>query len=169
MAEGAPFERIVLINSVNSSDFQYEFLRRVGRYTHIQSINGILLDGLSIEKVTDVFRKLPEFHVQLMVRYVHMAVPQDSKPREEEGDETAIRAGGIEHPLQLPYRQSLTTMNMAPEQMRQKPPSPIPKPGGSLSLCSCSATIISYARSSSTSSRMTVQPHPPQILLLTLS
>ena len=127
MAEGAPFGRIVLINSVNN-DFQYEFLRRVGRYTHIQSINGILLDGLTIEKVTDVFRKLPEHHVQLMVRYVHMAVAQDNKPQEEEPREESQY---LEHP-QLPCRQSLTSI--APEQMRQKSHTPASKPNTSLSI-----------------------------------
>ena len=70
MAEGAPFTRIVLINSI-STEFRYEFYSRVARYTHIQSINGILLDGLDIEKVTDVFKKLPDHHIQMMLRYVH--------------------------------------------------------------------------------------------------
>lgn len=110
MAEGAPFSRIVLINSI-SREFAYEFYSRVGRYTHIQSINGILLDGLDIEKVTDVFKKVPDHHIQMMVRYVHL------------GEQDKIGGqGNVPHPdsplRELPRRQSMISQ---PDGSRHKP------------------------------------------------
>ena len=107
MAEGAPFERIVLINSI-SSNYRYEFYARVGRYTHIQSINGILLDGLSVEKVTDVFKKLPDHHVQMMIRYIHM---RDRPGRKDSGDSHEMgHPTGHPSPLrELPNRQSVAS------------------------------------------------------------
>ena len=49
-----------------------EYLReRVGRYTHIQSVDGVFLDGLPIEKVTSVFQNLRQPLSQLVVRYIH--------------------------------------------------------------------------------------------------
>ena len=44
----------------------------MGKYTHIQSINGNLLDGLNISEVTSTIQSsLNVSSIQLMVRYVH--------------------------------------------------------------------------------------------------
>ena len=88
-----------------SQDHHYDFYSKVGRYTHIQSINGILLDGLHIEKVTEIFRKLPYHHIQLMVRYVHL---NDAKASIEKDP-----SNGSPHPSplkELPKRQSNISM-----------------------------------------------------------
>jgi hypothetical protein len=105
MAEGAPFPRIVLINSF-SSDYRYDFYSNVARYTHIQSINGILLDGLTIEKVTDIFKKLPDHHVQMLIRYIHTSTGKD-----EQKDQTSDV--GTPHPplTGLPNRLSIMTIS----------------------------------------------------------
>lgn len=101
MAEGAPFPRIVLVNSV-SQDHYYDFYSKVGRYTHIQSINGILLDGMSIEKVTDIFKRLPYCHIQLLVRYVHL-------------NETVKEKAITPHPSPLrEFPKRLSTMSISP-------------------------------------------------------
>ena len=110
MAEGAPFDRIVLVSSV-SPDHHYDFLSKVGRYTHIQSINGILLDGLHIEKVTEIFKKLPYCHIQLMVRYVHLS--DDRRSNQTGNNKEAVNGSSHPSPLkELPKRQS--TMSMIP-------------------------------------------------------
>ena len=116
MAEGAPFNRVVLINSI-SKDTHYDFYTRVGRYTHIQSINGIFLDGLDIEKVTSVFKKLPYCHIQLMVRYVHLSEQSDSKTDEEKGVKVSS-----EYPMlkDLPKRQSAMSMMSQTEVSKNK-------------------------------------------------
>ncbi len=109
MAEGAPFNRIVLVSSV-SPDHHYDFLSKVGRYTHIQSINGILLDGLHIEKVTEIFKKLPYCHIQLMVRYVHLS---DDRILKVGNDKEAVDGSSRPSPLkELPKR--ISTMSMIP-------------------------------------------------------
>ena len=103
MAEGAPFTRIVLINSI-SSEYRYEFYSSIVRYTHIQSINGILLDGLSIEKVTDIFKKLPDHHIQMMIRYIHMAEKEEHQDKpNREPNPPPLR--------ELPNRQSTFSMS----------------------------------------------------------
>ena len=70
MGHESPFSRIVLIKGFNkgcSSDIQ----KRVGKYTHIQFLNGIFLDGLPIEKVTEIFKVVQHSRVQLLVRFIH--------------------------------------------------------------------------------------------------
>ena len=66
-----------MINAI-SDEYHYDFYSKIARYTHIQSVNGIFLDGLPIDRVTQVFKKLPDHHVQMMVRYIH------TKSRNEE-------------------------------------------------------------------------------------
>ena len=70
MARDSDFERIVLIKGFNDQCLR-ELPDRLGKYTHIQAVNGIFLDGLPIEKVTEVFRDLAHLRVQLLVRYIH--------------------------------------------------------------------------------------------------
>ena len=48
---------------------------RVGRYTHIQSVDGTFLDGMAIEMVTNVFQNLRHPLSQLVVRYIHPIKP----------------------------------------------------------------------------------------------
>ena len=60
-------------NDECSSDLR----KRVGKYTHIQSVNGRFLDGLSTNNVTEIFQSLKNPHVQLIVRFIH---PIKSRP-----------------------------------------------------------------------------------------
>ncbi len=44
----------------------------MGRYTHIQSINGCFLDGYSIKGISTIFQaETKRDSVQLMVRFIH--------------------------------------------------------------------------------------------------
>ena len=70
MAQESPFTRIVLIKAFNDG-YLSELQGKLGRYTHIQSVNGIFLDGLSIETVTRIFRSVSQMRLQLLVRYIH--------------------------------------------------------------------------------------------------
>ncbi len=77
MAHESPFSRIVLIKGFNE-DCLSELKQRLGKYTHIQFMNGVFLDGLSIEKVTEIFRVAQQNRIQLLVRYIH---PIRQKPQ----------------------------------------------------------------------------------------
>ena len=68
MAPKSRFHRIVLVKSI-SRDCVKELRDHVGKYTHIQSFNGVLLDGLDISEVTKAFSQTS--HFQFVVRYVH--------------------------------------------------------------------------------------------------
>ena len=71
MAPKSHFPRIVLVKSL-FEDCLPTLKECIGKYTHIQSFNGILLDGLSISDVTTIIQdSLTASHVQLVVRYVH--------------------------------------------------------------------------------------------------
>lgn len=71
MAEKSHFPRVVLVKSL-SDDCVPALRDCVGKYTHIQSFNGNLLDGLSISDVTSIIQSsLNMSSIQLMVRYVH--------------------------------------------------------------------------------------------------
>lgn len=60
-----------------------ELPEKLGKYTHIQAVNGIFLDGLPIEKVTEIFRNLPHPRIQLLVRYIHPTRRQDATPLDQ--------------------------------------------------------------------------------------
>ena len=78
MAKDSQFERIVLIKGFNdncSSDLR----ERVGRYTHIQSINGRFLDGLTVDSATEIFQSLKHPHVQLIVRFIYRIKRSDTR------------------------------------------------------------------------------------------
>lgn len=71
MANKSLFPRIVLVKSL-SDDCVPALTECIGKYTHIQSFNGILLDGLSIADATAIFQSAINMpSVQLVVRYVH--------------------------------------------------------------------------------------------------
>ena len=71
MAPKSPFPRIVLVKSL-FDDCLPTLKECIGKYTHIQSFNGVLLDGLSIADVTTIIQdSLGASQVQLVVRYVH--------------------------------------------------------------------------------------------------
>ena len=76
MAPKSHFPRIVLVKSL-SEDCVPALKECVGKYTHIQSFNGNLLDGLNISEVTSIIQSsLNMSSIQLVVRYVH---PVNSK------------------------------------------------------------------------------------------
>ena len=70
MSHDSMFSRIVLIKSFNE-DCLPELQNKLGKYTHIQFVNGVFLDGLPIDRVTEIFRTLPHHRIQLLVRYIH--------------------------------------------------------------------------------------------------
>lgn len=70
MSHESTFSRVVLIKSFNN-DCLPELQSKLGKYTHIQFVNGVFLDGLSIDKVTEIFRIVPQNRIQLLVRYIH--------------------------------------------------------------------------------------------------
>ena len=65
MAPDSPFGTITLTKPESIGVFN----DKLGPHTHIQSINGILLDGK--EKVAEIFKCLTHPRVQLMVRLIH--------------------------------------------------------------------------------------------------
>ncbi len=74
MDRTSAFERIVLVKGFN--DGCLPVLReRLGKYTHLQSVNGILLDRLTIDRVTAIIRGLSQTRVQLLIRYIHPKRP----------------------------------------------------------------------------------------------
>ena len=74
MSAESAFPRITLIKSL-LDDCVPELRGQLGRYTHIQSINGYLLDGLNIKDVSAIFKaEVKKNHAQLVVRYVHPKV-----------------------------------------------------------------------------------------------
>lgn len=76
MSRESMFSRIVLIKSFNE-DCLPDLQTKLGKYTHIQFVNGIFLDGLPIDKVTAIFRVIPDHRIQLLVRYIH---PRQRRP-----------------------------------------------------------------------------------------
>ncbi len=71
MAPKSNFPRIILVKSI-SNDCMKAVREKVGKYTHIQSYNGILLDGLDISAVTSIIQATAHSpYLQLVVRYVH--------------------------------------------------------------------------------------------------
>lgn len=70
MSHESSFSRIVLIKGFNE-DCVPELQSKLGKYTHIQFVNGVFLDGLTIDKVTEIFRVVLQNRIQLLVRYIH--------------------------------------------------------------------------------------------------
>lgn len=71
MAPKSHFPRIVLVKSL-ADDCVPSLKDCIGKYTHIQSFNGIMLDGLNISDVTSIIQTSSKMHhIQLVVRYVH--------------------------------------------------------------------------------------------------
>ena len=70
MSHDSMFSRIVLIKNFNE-DCVPDLQNKLGKYTHIQFVNGVFLDGLSIDRVTEIFRTVPHHRIQLLVRYIH--------------------------------------------------------------------------------------------------
>ena len=71
MSPDSEFPRIVLIKSFGSECVK-DIKSKLGRYTHIQSCNGVFLDGMDIRDITAIFQSMRSLTtVSLMVRYMH--------------------------------------------------------------------------------------------------
>ena len=70
MSPDSEFPRIVLIKSFGSECIE-DVKTKLGRYTHIQSYNGVFLDGMDIKDVTAIFQSMRSPTAQLTVRYIH--------------------------------------------------------------------------------------------------
>ncbi len=80
MSPDSVFPRIALIKALNE-DCLIDLRRRVGRYTHIQSINGCFLDGYSIKNISTIFqRETRQESVQLVVRFIHSKQVKPNPP-----------------------------------------------------------------------------------------
>ena len=75
MSHESLFSRIVLIKSFNE-DCLHDLQRQLGKYTHIQFVNSVFLDGLSIDRVTEIFRTVPQQRMQFLVRHIHPRQPR---------------------------------------------------------------------------------------------
>ena len=65
MSPDSEFPRIVLLN-----DCVEDVRAMLGIYTHIQSYNGIFLDGMDINEVTSIFQSMRSPIAYLMIRYL---------------------------------------------------------------------------------------------------
>lgn len=70
MSPDSEFPRIVLIKSFGSECVD-DIKLKLGRYTHIQSYNGVFLDGMDIKDVTATFQSMRSPVAYLTVRYIH--------------------------------------------------------------------------------------------------
>ena len=71
MAPKSHYPRVVLVKSFHS-DCMEQLKSHLGKYTHIQSFNGVLLDGLDITTVTSIIQASSHpSKIQLVVRYIH--------------------------------------------------------------------------------------------------
>ena len=70
MSPDSEFPRIVLIKSF-SNDCDKDVKAKLGKYTHIQSYNGVFLDGMDIKDVTAIFQSMRSPVAYLTVRYIH--------------------------------------------------------------------------------------------------
>jgi len=78
MAQKCMYPRVVLIKSFNP-DCSDALKRVLGRYTHIQSYNGVLLDGLHINDVSSIIQSSAHLKkIQLVVRYIHPIITATS-------------------------------------------------------------------------------------------
>lgn len=67
MGSGSVFDKVILVKKF--SEKSNEGL--IGKFGHIQCINGELLDGLSIDEATSIFKGAQQTSVQLIVRFIH--------------------------------------------------------------------------------------------------
>ena len=79
MSRASQFPRIVVIKSFNQDCIQ-GIQEKLGKYTHIQSLNGVFLDGMNISEVTNVFQTSKATEAQLIVRYIHPLKEGDHPP-----------------------------------------------------------------------------------------
>lgn len=70
MSPDSEFPRIVLIKSFGSECAE-DVKMKLGKYTHIQSYNGVFLDGMDIKDVTNIFQSMRSPMAYLTVRYIH--------------------------------------------------------------------------------------------------
>lgn len=78
MAQKSAYPRVVLIKSFHQ-DCSEQLKMQLGRYTHIQSYNGVLLDGLNINDVSAIIQSSAHLSkIQLVVRYIHPIPVQSS-------------------------------------------------------------------------------------------
>ena len=67
MSDDSVFKKVVLVKRFTDKSIESS----IGKFGHIQSINGELLDGLSIDMATQRFKSSQLSFVQLIVRFVH--------------------------------------------------------------------------------------------------
>ena len=79
MSRASQFPRIVVIKSFNQDCIQ-GIQEKLGKYTHIQSLNGVFLDGMNISEVTNIFQTSKATEAQLIVRYIHPLKEGDHPP-----------------------------------------------------------------------------------------
>ena len=70
MSPESEFPRIVLIKSFSNECIE-EVRLKLGQYTHIQSYNGVFLDGMDINDVTAIFQSMRSPIAYLTIRYIH--------------------------------------------------------------------------------------------------
>ena len=87
MSPDSEFPRIVLIKSF-SNECVDDVKNKLGKYTHIQSYNGVFLDGMDIKAVTSIFQSMTSPIAYLTVRYIHPI--QSATPPHERGQSTPI-------------------------------------------------------------------------------
>ena len=80
MSPDSEFSQIILIKSFNSECAE-DVKSRLGKDTHIQSYNGVFLDGMDIKDVTAIFQSMRSPIVYLTVRYFHPS--QSAMPRQQ--------------------------------------------------------------------------------------
>ena len=74
MSPDSEFPRIVLVKSIIDKSHNVKVFKQKGlvRHTHIQSYNGIFLDGMNITEANRIFRSQQNSPVaHLMIRYIH--------------------------------------------------------------------------------------------------
>ena len=86
MSPDSEFPRIVLIKSFGSDCIE-DVKSKLGRYTHIQSYNGVFLDGMDIKDVTAIFQSMRSPIAYLTVRYIH---PSQSATLSQQRTKTPI-------------------------------------------------------------------------------
>ena len=75
---------------------------KIGKFGHIQSINGELLDGLDIDKATQFFRDSQHTYVQLVVRFIHPVRPAETTPTHNGPRPTTLNVGKAEETSSAP-------------------------------------------------------------------
>lgn len=76
MGDNSVFNKVVLVKRFAEKTMEGS----IGKFGHIQSINGELLDGLNIEAATQTFKNTQRTFVQLIVRFIHPVKQGESTP-----------------------------------------------------------------------------------------